>query len=88
MKKWFITLGCAAVMAAAVPAAPSFAQGIGIDTPVGGVRIGEPYRHHDGRFYDGRRFHERDVYLGRRGCRTVTVERDDGTVKRIRRCDF
>jgi len=85
MKKWFITLGCAAVMAAAVPAAPSFAQGIGIDTPVGGVRIGEPYRH---RYYDGPRFRERDVYLSHRGCRTVTVERDDGTVKRIRRCDF
>ena len=86
MKKWFITLAGAAVMAAAVPAAPSFAQGIGIDTPVGGVRIGEPYRH---RYYDdGWRFRHRDVYLSHRGCRTVTVERDDGTVKRIRRCDF
>jgi hypothetical protein len=30
-------------------------------------------------------YRDRDVRLG--GCRTVTVERDDGSMKRIRRCD-
>jgi hypothetical protein len=85
------------ISAAAIAAAtiftpmPSMAQGIGIDVPGVGVRIGEPgYRHYRG--YDGpvvreRRFYrERDVGL-RGGCRTVTIERDDGSMKRIRRCD-
>jgi hypothetical protein len=85
MRKWFITLAGAAAMTAFAPATPSSAQGIGIDVPGVGVRIGEPYRH---RYYhDGPRYRERDVYLNRRDCRTVTIERDDGTVKRIRRCD-
>ena len=81
MRKWFILLAAAAAMTAFAPA-PSSAQGIGIEVPGVGVRIGEPRRH-----YDGERYRERDVYLGRRECRTVTIERDDGTVKRIRRCD-
>ena len=84
MRKWLITLVGAAAMTAFAPATPSFAQGIGIDVPGVGVRIGEPYRH---RHYDRPRYRERDVYLNRRDCRTVTVERDDGSVKRIRRCD-
>src|SRR4051812_31934926 len=83
MKKWIILLAGTAAMTAFAPATSS-AQ-IGIDVPGVGVRIGEPYRH---RYeHDGWRYRERDVYLSRRGCRTVTVERDDGTVKRIRRCD-
>ena len=51
-----------------------------------GVRIGEPgYRH---RSYDDRpRFREREVRYGRPSCKTVTIERPDGSVKRIRRCD-
>jgi hypothetical protein len=63
-----------------------------VDTPVGGIRIGEPgYRHY--RDYDGpavrerRIYRDRDVGLRAGGCRTVTVERDDGSMKRIRRCD-
>ena len=84
MRKWIILLAGTAAMTAFAPATSS-AQGIGIDVPGVGVRIGEPYRH---RYYDdGPRFRDRDVYLSRRGCRTVTVERDDGSVKRIRRCD-
>ena len=82
MKKWIILLAGTAAMTAFAPATSS-AQ-IGIDVPGVGVRIGEP--HH--RYYDGPRYRERDVYLSRRGCRAVTIERDDGTVKRIRRCDF
>ena len=57
-----------------------------VDTPVGGVRVGEPryhdhWRHDKGWHYGWR---DRDVRL-RGDCRTVTVERD-GFVKRIRRC--
>jgi hypothetical protein len=83
---------CVAAVAATVVFAPlpSVAQGIGVDTPVGGVRIGEPgYRHH--RDYDGVRerriYRDRDVGLRSGGCRTVTIQRDDGSMKRIRRCD-
>jgi hypothetical protein len=89
MKKFLILAASAAVLTTFAPAA-SFAQ-IGIDTPVGGVRIGEPgYRHHY-RDYDGpvvrerRTYRDRDVRLG--GCKTVTIRHDDGSMKRIRRCD-
>jgi len=89
MRKFLILAAGIAAFTSFAPA--SYAQSIGVDTPVGGVRIGEPgYRHHY-RDYDGpvvrerRVYRDRDVRLG--GCRTVTVERDDGSMKRIRRCD-
>jgi len=94
MRKWIILASAAATLTLA-PAPPSLAQGLAIDTPVGGVRIGEPYRHHTYRDWDGpRTYHsspgyvERNVYLrGGSDCRTVTIHRDDGSMKRIRRCD-
>ena len=87
MRNLFLLLGTAAMVAVASPAAAQFA----VDTPVGGVRIGEPgyrhYRHYDGPVVRERRiYRERDVGL-RGNCRTVTIERDDGSMKRIRRCD-
>ena len=92
MRKWIILASAAATLTLA-PAAPTLAQGLAIDTPVGGVRIGEPYQRHYYRDYDGPRVYnrgwrERDVYLrGGSDCRTVTIHRDDGSMKRIRRCD-
>lgn len=90
MRKFLILAAGIAAFTSFAPA--SYAQSIGVDTPIGGVRIGEPgYRHHY-RDYDGpvvrerRVYRDRDVRLG--GCRTVTVERDDGSMKRIRRCDY
>jgi hypothetical protein len=88
MKKWFILFAGIAALATFAPAA-SFAQGIGIEVPGVGVRIGEPYRHRDWdspRVYREPRFQEREVYLGG-NCRTVTIQRDDGVTKRVRRCD-
>lgn len=95
MKKLLILLSAAGAMTFFAPV-PSNAQ-IGIDVPGVGVRIGEPnrprYRDYDRdrpvyrerRVYrEGPAFREREV---RGGCRTVTIERDDGTMKRIRRCD-
>jgi hypothetical protein len=38
------------------------------------------------RVYVAPGYNEREVYLGT-NCRTITIERDDGTMKRIRRCD-
>ena len=83
MKKLLIT---AAVAATAFTAVPAFAQGIGVDTPVGGVRIGEPYHHryyHEGPTYERRVYRDREV--GLRGCRSITIHRD-GMTKHIRKC--
>ena len=88
MKKFLILLAGVAALTSFAPAS-SFAQGVVIDTPVGGVRIGEPgYRHGYDRPYvqERRGYRERDVRMGG-GCRTVTITRDDGSFKRIRRCD-
>jgi hypothetical protein len=84
-----LLISAAAIAAATVftPVA-SFAQ-FAVDTPVGGVRIGEPsYRHY--RDYDRPVVRERRIYRDRAvglNCRTVTIERDDGSMRRIRRCD-
>jgi hypothetical protein len=91
MKKLLILLSAAAAVTFFAPM-PSIAQGIGIQVPGVGVQIGEPdrprYREHNRGYredYRERRgFREREV---RGGCRTVTIERDDGSVKRIRKCD-
>ena len=88
------SLFTAAAIAAATVFTPvaSFAQ-FAVDTPVGGVRIGEPsYRQHS-RDYDRPVVRERRSYRERNernvgmNCRTVTIERDDGSMRRVRRCD-
>lgn len=92
MRKFLILAAAAAAFTSFAPA--SYAQGIAVDTPVGGVRIGDPgyrhgygYRHYnDGPYVERRVYRDRDVRLGG-GCRTVTITRDDGSFKRIRRCD-
>jgi hypothetical protein len=82
MKRLLILLGAAVVIFYAP--VPSIAQGIGVEVPGVGVRIGEPNRPRYREYYRERRgFRERDA---RGGCRTVTIERDDGSVKRIRKC--
>jgi hypothetical protein len=85
MKKLLILLGAAAAVIFFAPA-PSNAQGgIGFAVPGVGVQIGEPDRPRY-RDYERRRFREREVGYGR-DCRTVTIERDDGSIRRIRRCN-
>lgn len=76
-------------MATPISIAPASAQ-VDVDTPLGGVRVG-PHPRYD-RDYD--RDYDRPAYRAygydrryRGGCRTVTIERDDGSVRRIRRCD-
>jgi hypothetical protein len=76
-----ILLGLLAVasIAIATPVVPASAQVV-VDTPVGGVRVGhDRYRYSD---YDHPRYRS---YA--RDCRTITIRRDDGSVRRIRRCD-
>ena len=89
MRKYLIMAAAAAAMLSFAPS-PSMAQGIEVGVPGVGVRIGDPYyrdhwRDRDVR-YEHRGWRERDVRL-RGDCRTVTIQRDDGSVKQIRRCD-
>ena len=89
MKKLVILLSAAAAITFYAPVG-SNAQGIGVQVAPGvGVQIGEPnrarYRDYDRDGYR-RGFREREVRSGQ-NCRTVTIERDNGTVRRIRRCD-
>ena len=88
-----LALSVAAIAAAAVLAPlPSIAQ-IAVDVPGVGVRIGDRPHYRSYRDYDApvvrerRIYRERDVGLRGGDCRTVTIQRDDGSVKRIRRCD-
>jgi hypothetical protein len=87
MNKWLILTASVAALTSFAPAS-SMAQGVVVGVPgVGGVQIGEPDRprYREREYRDDRRYQEREVRG--RGCRTVTIERDDGTMRRIRRCD-
>jgi hypothetical protein len=74
----------AAGFAIAMPisVAPASAQ-VSVDTPIGGVRVGPERRSYRDRDYDRPAYR---AYGYDRGCRTVTIERDDGSVRRVRRC--
>jgi hypothetical protein len=75
-------------IATPISVSPASAQGVTIETPVGGLRMG-PERRYD-RDYDRPRHRETTGYRERsddRGCRTITVRRDDGSVRQTRRCD-
>ena len=74
-------LGLLAVIAIATPVVPASAQVV-VDTPVGGVRVG----HDRDRYSDYDRPRYRSSYA-RGDCRTITIRRDDGSMRRIRRCD-
>ena len=71
-------------IAAPISVAPALAQ-IAVDTPIGGVRVGPQPRYY--RDYDRPAYRAYGYDRGYRGCRTVTIERDDGSVRRVRRCD-
>ena len=74
-----------------ISVAPASAQ-VAVDTPIGGVRVGpQPrYRDYDRRAYRGygydRSYRSYGYDRSYRGCRTVTIQRDDGSVRRVRRC--
>ena len=80
MRIILIGLLAAAGVAVAAPNVPASAQ-VTVDTPVGGVTVGhrDHYRDYNSPRYRG--------YARYGGCRTVTIHRDDGSFKRIRRCD-
>ncbi|MGF6308166.1 hypothetical protein ABIB82_003729 [Bradyrhizobium sp. i1.8.4] len=71
-------------IATPISIAPASAQ-VAVDTPLGGVRVGPEPRYY--RDYDRPAYRAYGYDRGYRGCRTVTIERDDGSVRRVRRCD-
>ena len=79
MRTILLGLLAVSVITIATPVVPASAEVI-VDTPVGGVRVG---RDHD---YDRYRYSDRYRSYARE-CRTITIRRDDGSVRRIRRCD-
>jgi hypothetical protein len=81
MRTILLGLLAAAGIAIATPVVPASAQ-VMVDTPVGGVMVGHRDRYY--RDYDSPRYRG---YARYGGCRTVTITRDDGSFKRIRRCD-
>jgi hypothetical protein len=78
-------LAAAVIAIATAPVVSPVSAQVTVETPAGGVRVGRD------RDYDDRPYHRRRYYDHRRyrdhGCRTITIRRDDGSVKRIRRCD-
>ena len=87
MQKLLILLGAAAAITFYAPT-QSNAQGIGVVVPGVGIQVGEPDRP---RYRDRRATDRRAIPRARsasdRGCRTITIQRDDGVGPRIRRCD-
>jgi len=84
IKTSLIALGMASALAAATPA-PTLAQGVYVGPGGVGVDLGRPG-------WRERHYRGRDDYAYERGfrgpgCRTVTIRRDDGSMKQIRRCD-
>jgi hypothetical protein len=66
--------------------APATAQGVYIEGPGVTVGVGRP-DYDRGRDWDRHRRYDERYSNRERGCRTVTVERDDGSVRQTRRCD-
>ena len=90
MKKWFILFAATAAMTSFAPVSSS-AQGVSVEVPGVGVRIGEPRREERGVREDRRedRLYERDVRGGPE-CRTVTVQEETPTGMRTvsrKKCD-
>ena len=81
MRTILLGLLAAAGISIATPVVPASAQGVIVDTPVGGVRVG----HDRDRYSDYDRPRYRSYARG--DCRTITIRRDDGSMRRIRRCD-
>jgi hypothetical protein len=81
MRATLLAIAAAIVLAGAVPASTASAQGVRIEGPGVGVRVGEPDRYRERRHWREERFHRDRVTVGGEGCRTVTVRErlPDGT---------
>jgi len=89
MRRWYILIATSAALSFLQGAAN--AQTVDVGVSGAGARAGEStYREHnefDRQVLEEHRvLRERDVSL-RSKCRTVTIRRDDGSVKRVEKCD-
>jgi hypothetical protein len=85
MRNVLIGLAAAATLFAAVPAS---AQGVRFNAPGVEVDVGSGPRYHRERYRDREyRFRGERAY-NRGGCRTITVQRDNGYTKQVRKCDY
>jgi len=90
MRASLLAVAAATMLAAAVPTSSPLAQGVTIEGPGAGVRVGEPDRYRERGWRDERREgrYDRDrATVGGEGCRTVTVKKrmpDGSTVVRRR----
>src|SRR5665811_2089459 len=77
-----ILLGLLAVagIAIATPVVSPASAQVRVETPAGDVRVGPGHDRDRDRDYDRRRHRDHR-------CHTVTIRRDDGSVRRTRRCD-
>jgi hypothetical protein len=85
MRASLFAVAAATVLVALVPASSASAQGVTLEGPGVGVRVGEPDRYRERRMGEERREgrHYRDrAAVGGEGCRSVTVKKrlPDGTV--------
>jgi hypothetical protein len=91
-----ILIGLLAVAGIAI-ATPASAQGFYFGAPGIGIGVGSGHHGYEGpRYrsydYDSPRYQtyghrNYDDSYARSECRTITIRRDDGSVRRIRRCD-
>jgi hypothetical protein len=89
MRKLLVGLASLAAIAAVTPAS---AQGFyfgapGVSVGVGGPVYHDRYYDYDRPRYRAYRYHDHHYAYAPRGCRTITIQRDDGSMRRIRRCD-
>jgi hypothetical protein len=86
MRASLLALAVATVLGTVAPASIASAQGVAIEGPGVGVRVGEP-RYREREWGDRERFGEHRIYrdrvtVGGEGCRSVTVRKrlPDGSV--------
>ena len=87
-----ILIGLAS-LAATAAVTPASAQAVYFGGPGVSVGVGAPgpvyrdrYYRYDRPRYRAHRHYDDDYAYAPRGCRTITIRRDDGSVRRIRRC--
>jgi len=87
MRATLLAIAAATLMAGAVPVSSASAQGVTVEGPGVGVRVGEPDRYRERRWRE-EHYRDRDrVTIGGEGCRTVIVKErlPDGTVVKRKR---
>jgi len=73
MRATLLAIAAATILAGAVPASTASAQGVRIEGPGVGVRVGEPDRYRERHWREDRYGYRDRATVGGEGCRSVTV---------------